>query len=190
MKNIYFVRHGESLANVKGVFSGQKDDLYLTLKGEQQAIDVARKLISDFVEIDFIIYSPLKRTTQTTNIIAERIGLSLSRVQKDERITEYDMGELTGTPIRSIPSLEFVYSHGAEDPFKFYDRVLGFFKELQFYYKNQNVLIVSHAGVGKMLEIIKEGKSPELFNDVPRFENGVIQKIDWIENCLNSQTKR
>lgn len=34
---IYFIRHGESEANLKHVFAGQKDNSLLTEKGKEQA---------------------------------------------------------------------------------------------------------------------------------------------------------
>ena len=34
---IYFIRHGESEANVRKVFAGQKDDTPITEEGKQQA---------------------------------------------------------------------------------------------------------------------------------------------------------
>jgi broad specificity phosphatase PhoE len=42
---IYFLRHGESEANVKGTFAGQRENSSLTEKGKAQAKDAALDLI-------------------------------------------------------------------------------------------------------------------------------------------------
>lgn len=39
---IYFIRHGESEANERKVFAGQKDDSILTEKGREQAKATAK----------------------------------------------------------------------------------------------------------------------------------------------------
>ena len=47
---IYFVRHGESEANVKGMFAGQRDDSPITQTGEQQARDTAKKILEENIQ--------------------------------------------------------------------------------------------------------------------------------------------
>ncbi len=56
---IYFVRHGESEANLKGVFAGQRDNSLLTEKGKQQARVTAQNIKNKGILIDRIISSPL-----------------------------------------------------------------------------------------------------------------------------------
>ena len=46
MGKVYFVRHGESKANVEGKFAGQKENSELTDKGKEQARQAAKNLIS------------------------------------------------------------------------------------------------------------------------------------------------
>src|SRR6185369_5325047 len=99
---IYFVRHGESEANLKGVFAGQRDDSLLTQKGREQARKTAENIKEKGLVFDRIISSPLKRTFETAKIIASIIGFDTNKIEIDSCITEYDMGNLTGTPIKNI----------------------------------------------------------------------------------------
>lgn len=62
LNSIYFVRHGESEANLQGLFAGQKDDSILTEKGREQAKITAQNIKIQIPKIDRIICSPLKRT--------------------------------------------------------------------------------------------------------------------------------
>lgn len=66
MKNIIFVRHGETEHNNVRVF--QSDDVPLNEAGVRQAEELANKLKSK--DADIILHSPLRRATQTATIIA------------------------------------------------------------------------------------------------------------------------
>lgn len=154
---IYFIRHGESEANVRHVFAGQKDDSVLTEKGKEQALATAKEIKKENLKIDKIISSPLKRALKTAEIIAIELGFDISKIVVDNHITEYDMGSFTGTKAGKISSLILTTAKGAEDPQLFCDRVCSYIKKLSE--SPENILIVSHAGVGRILETIKEGKN-------------------------------
>ncbi len=112
---IYFIRHGESEANLREVFAGQKDDSALTEKGREQAREAGNKIKSLGLNIDIIVSSPLIRAFDTAKIVAQIIGYS-KEIVIDGRITEYDMGILTGTPGHQITSKALVSAENAEDP--------------------------------------------------------------------------
>lgn len=174
---IYFVRHGESEANLKGVFAGQREDSMLTQKGREQAKATAQAIKLEISIIDRIISSPLQRTTETAKIIAEEIGYS-KLIEIDSRITEYDMGSLTGTPLHKVSSLELTTAENAEDADEFRKRVYACIAELSAL--PGNILVVSHAGVGRMLETIKLQRENNLFYDLPPYPNASVNKVDWL----------
>ena len=174
---IYFVRHGESEANVRKVFAGQRDDSVLTDKGRAQARETARALREEGIQVDRIVASSLQRAFETARIIAEEIEHERD-IDVDDRIMEYDMGEMTGTPHHAATSLEMVSSPGAEDTQSFHDRVRTCVEELA--QSPENILIVSHAGVGRMLETIRDGRDVKLFYDLAPWPNASVTKIDWI----------
>ena len=175
---IYFIRHGESEANLKGLFAGQRDDSLLTEKGKEQAKVTAQAILETGVIFNRVISSPLKRSLETANIIAGVIGFDFSLVGIDPHITEYDMGGLTGTPIKNISSIALSQGEGAEDSELFKARVVSCIKELSV--EPGNILLVSHAGVGRVLETVREGIDSKLFYDLPAWPNASVTKIDWI----------
>ena len=88
-KHVFFVRHGQSEANVDSIARGAVSKL--TDKGLEQTKAVAER-IQKF-DIDTLIASPYVRTQQTAEAIAERTGLPIEtselfteRRQASERI--------------------------------------------------------------------------------------------------------
>ena len=175
---IYFVRHGESEANLRGVFAGQRENSALTDKGKEQAKDTAQAIKSEVPHIDRIITGPLVRTLETAEIIAQEIGFPKDKIEIDNRITEYDMGSLTGTPIHKISSVVLTSAENAENTDEFRSRVYSCIKELSE--QPETILVVSHAGVGRILETIKGNIEAKLFYDIPAYHNASVTKIDWI----------
>jgi probable phosphoglycerate mutase len=57
MKNIYFVRHGQSIMNVSGHYAGVTDTP-LTDEGRNQAKVAGKNLKSEQIPIDIIVSSP------------------------------------------------------------------------------------------------------------------------------------
>lgn len=86
------------------------------------------------------------------------------------------MGSITGTPIKEISSQKLVSAIGAEDIGCFTNRVLQILKELSA--TRKTVLLVSHAGVGRLIESQKIGMDPKLFYDLKPFPNATILKLD------------
>lgn len=70
MAKLYLVRHGESLANTKGVYQGQTYNTPLSPMGEKQANKLAEYF--DVFEVDNILASPLTRTRETAKRVADR----------------------------------------------------------------------------------------------------------------------
>ena len=175
---IYFIRHGESEANLRHVFAGQKDNSPLTEKGIEQAKSEGLKIKEMGITISKVISSPLIRALDTAKIVCQIIGYT-DEILIDPRITEYDMGTLTGTPTYEISSKMLVFAQNAENPKNFDDRVNSFLKEWNMY--DENVLMVAHAGVGRIIETIKKGTDPELFYDLPAYPNASVIKLDWLK---------
>ena len=174
---IYFIRHGESEANLKHVFAGQKDNSPLTEKGIEQAKAEGFKIKEMGLNISKIISSPLLRAFDTAKIVSGIIGYA-KLIEIDPRITEYDMGTLTGTPTFEISSKILIRAENAENPKAFDDRVNSFLKEYNEY--EGDILMVAHAGVGRIIETIKKGTDPELFYDLPPYPNASVIKLDWL----------
>ncbi len=84
MKELYFIRHGESSENIDGIFTA--GSAQLSERGVAQAKHLAQKLKNTGVKSDFIYSSPYRRAVETANIIAKTLG---SSVQKIDYIYEH-----------------------------------------------------------------------------------------------------
>lgn len=172
---VYYMRHGQSEANVKGLFAGQYNNSPLTEKGKEQAASAAAYLKKNNISIDRIITSPLDRTKNTAQIVAGELGLPPELITQDDRLIEYDMGSFTGTPIRPISSQEITEHPETEDPHAFRKRVMTAVDEAEA--MPGAALIVSHDGVGRMLEATRQGLDPMHFYDIPQPQNGRVVKL-------------
>jgi len=86
---LYFVRHGESEANVLHVISNRESPFGLTQVGRQQATTLANQFRD--VPITAIFSSPILRARQTAEILARSFNLDY---QVTEALREYDCGIL------------------------------------------------------------------------------------------------
>ncbi len=89
------------------------------------------------------------------------------------------MGSITGTPTHEITSKRMVSAENAEDPRKFLERVHSFLNEWGKH--PEDILMVCHAGVGRVIETIKIDGDPELFYDLPPYPNASVIKLDWVK---------
>lgn len=176
---IYFVRHGQTDDNANGNVLTGWTATPLNEKGFEQVRQTAEKLKD--VKFDICFCSPLLRTRQTLNEIAKfHEGL---QVIFDDRLKERDYGEITMQPASIC---KFRRWNGNDKiPFKMetipeiFDRVASFYDDLKKTYKNKNILIVSHSGVGRMTHFYFVGKPQD--NDYSNFaiDNTQVMQIEF-----------
>jgi len=106
------VRHGETTANVEGVWHGSIDT-QLTEKGLRQAEQVARYLASRRPQATALYASPLIRSRRTAGAIADALGLEV-RIEPD--LTEYHLGSLEGVSYRELTAKHRLFERMHEDP--------------------------------------------------------------------------
>lgn len=92
MTKIYFVRHGESTANLLNEFSNCGENHPLTAKGIQQAQVLADSLSGE--RISSIFSSPVLRARQSAQILAEALRVPLDF---GEALREWSVGIYEGT---------------------------------------------------------------------------------------------
>jgi len=150
---IYYLRHGATDWNENKNEQGIKDpkcqgriDIPLNEKGLQQALK-AQEILKD-IEFDRVICSPLTRAIQTCQIAY----MGNAKIEIDNRLIERDFGEFEGTP-RSQFNFKAFNNLNAQN-FKYAEtlqqveaRVFSLLDELSKK-PEQNVLIVSHGGLG------------------------------------------
>ncbi len=89
--NIYFIRHGESQANVLHVISNRDLPHGLTERGQAQAAALTAKLQT--AQIHKIYASSILRATQTAEILARALGVSY---ETTDALREFDCGIVEG----------------------------------------------------------------------------------------------
>lgn len=73
-KDFYFFRHGQTDANLRGVWQGCSSDNLLNAIGKEQAKELAFKVKK--LRLTNLYCSPLLRSVQTANIIVQGMGFS------------------------------------------------------------------------------------------------------------------
>jgi 2,3-bisphosphoglycerate-dependent phosphoglycerate mutase len=87
-----FLRHAESVGNVEKRFQGQAE-FPLSDTGREQARKLANRWQTEGVHFDQIIASPLARSRETAEIIAEQLSATL---ELDAIWMERDNGDMAG----------------------------------------------------------------------------------------------
>lgn len=165
--NIYIIRHGQVPNNVRKIKIYNNDDEDLTNEGINQAINLREKIKQ--IDYDIIISSPLKRATQT----AEIINIKNKEIIFDDRLKERNPGNLHHIPKNYVNREEYwnfnsKLQYGTSENMKnFFGRVYDFIEDLKK--KNyKNVIIVSHSGVSKAFSAYFQG-----INDGKFLEHGL-----------------
>lgn len=154
---IYFVRHGESLANTLHVISNRDLPHPLTDKGRAQAMRVSAALKGRSIER--IYTSPVLRAVETADIHAENLSAPFETA---DGLREYDLGELEGRGDDGAWSIHAKYVRdwldgqnrdqcpaGGESYYDIERRFVPFVEGLirQFSGSKSEVLCVAHGGV-------------------------------------------
>lgn len=176
--SVYFVRHGESLANVNVTAAGAEDDSPLTEKGLCDARVVAREIMKRIATgelyINKIVSSPLQRARQTAEIISQE-ALGGLPVEIDQRWRERGIGKAAGMKHGTWYHLEDDPAAGVETRQAFCRRVAEAYDELAGL--SEDTLVVSHNGVYRALQTYIHNVSPEKFVEMSGLGNGEIVEI-------------
>jgi broad specificity phosphatase PhoE len=150
MTVFHLLRHGEP--NVFGRINGRLPGVGLSARGRAEIAAVAARLAGD--KIKALYASPLQRTQETAEILADRLGLP---VGYREDVIEVDFGEWTGLradEIRKDPRWQMwsncrsiASTPGGESWRQVQDRVVGALFDLQQAHPSESVVIVSHGDV-------------------------------------------
>ncbi len=176
LRTLILVRHGESEWNRAGRIQGQVNSP-LTDLGISQARAISDYLSGIFLNQELEIYSsPLERAIQTAQIIVKGIDHLSSEVIIEERLNDFNLGEISGTygwdkvaeifpqqaqlrlqdPMRFHPS-------GGESGAEFEARLRSLMKELEG--DDTTKLLVSHGIVNKFIRgIYKNISGKEMIN--------------------------
>jgi broad specificity phosphatase PhoE len=146
------VRHGETPANLDGVWHGSTDSP-LTPRGEAQARAVAAHVEATFPDAVALYSSPLQRAHRTATAIGARLGLD---VRVDRGLAEYHLGEWEGKTYASLFSDYQLWHHmradpdfaphGGESPRQVAERFSGALQRIAQSHPADRVIVVAHGG--------------------------------------------
>lgn len=153
---LYFVRHGATELNARGLRCGGDLDIGLTDLGRRQAHETAVRLRAMNLDIDLIVSSALERTRETAAIISDTLGKVPTIA--DPRLNERRLGQWNRTPYAQTEHLlaQHVTPPGGESEEAFMRRIAGTLEELVLRLP-EVLLIVSSSGVGRALNTLSGG---------------------------------
>lgn len=192
MTQFYFIRHGQTQANVLKMKQGtiNTEITYLNENGQQQA-----QKLSDNFDIGFadrIISSPLNRTKQTTEILNKKSNLPVSF---DKRLLEISYGQWDGHKNADLrkkypdayndywDDVLPIYIKYAQDGESFDDvikRVHDFLIETTNKFPDEKIICVTHGFTIKAaaLDILK----PQDQMSLPEPRNTSVTKITGVND--------
>ncbi len=154
MKRVYFVRHGETVANQHKTLQDLTNPL--TLEGERQALRVAERAVS--LTIDFCVASDALRTRQTASSIADQIG---KEFEYSPLFREWPVpSSFVGLPEDGEVYREYIQQRNAEstawkleDEESFEDRIVRVRNAMRFLENKDanDILVVTHGMFLKFL---------------------------------------
>jgi broad specificity phosphatase PhoE len=169
MKHLYFVRHGLSVMNKKGIFSG-RTETPLASEGVHQA-KLAGQGAKD-LGIDCIVSSPMKRAIDTATIIAREIGYPADKIIVSDLFMERAFGSLEGQTYQPHMNLEDI--EGVEKAELIVERAKVGVDYLQSI-PATTILVVSHGAIGRALRHSLNPTTP--FHETERFNNAEVTKL-------------
>ena len=104
LSRLVLLRHGQSLWNLEGRFTGW-DDIDLSLKGVEEAKNAGRLLKNCGYSFDIAYTSVLKRAIKTLWIVLEEMDLMWIPVFKNWRLNERNYGALQGQNKQDIEKM-------------------------------------------------------------------------------------
>lgn len=165
----YFVRHGQSDANLRSDYYNEKD-AKLTRLGEAQAAMAGINLKNYGVDFKAIFCSPYKRAIDTYKIAMARANMLSMLATIDDRISERKFDGLVGqeadeTRNRKLYSYKSNQSviDGVEPLDDLERRARQFIDEIVRDYQDGNILLFSHGAFGLAFRAAIEGR-PETGN--------------------------
>ncbi len=204
---IFFVRHGLSSFNEKGLIQGRSDDSYLTNTGYEQASKSGEALSG--INFDEVYSSPLIRAAETAKTIQKKLKREKDIIF-DKNLLEVDLSSWSGLTIEQIKNkFPEKYLTWKNDPEKLilergknlsyhpiqelYDQADIFIKEIMNTLKdkkNSNILIVGHNAILRCLILSLIGKPKKGFRKI-KLDNASFSIINILrkQNLYKTQVE-
>ncbi|PCI25629.1 isoleucine--tRNA ligase [Candidatus Peregrinibacteria bacterium] len=180
LKNeMYFARHGHAENNRLKVYSCSLESASKHPLTEQGRKEVTTAAQESNIQFDYIVTSPLLRTTETAKIYQEICG---GEIIEDNRLIERNAGEFDGCE-RSAATSWSTQQHdiwtarpeGGETYEEIQKRTLDIINEYNTTHEGKNILFVSHACTIKLA--LQKFQTEKRLNTFPKIPNAKLLKI-------------
>lgn len=178
---IYLARHGETLWNKSQRLQGQLDS-ELTPLGENQALDIAKKLVTK--HIDLIVSSPLGRAYKSAKICQQALNVE-HQIEYD--LIERNLGKWQGEELQQIKRLPdyneclkevtSLTIDDVEPALSCGQRILKSLKQLANENTSNTLLVIFHGEALRCLLFLLGKK--ETSNAFQLYKNGCIVTLDF-----------
>ncbi len=191
--NSYFViRHGEAESNASDTVNSNFENsgkFPLTGKGKKEIEEAVEKLRDN--KIDMIFSSDFRRTRETAELIAEKLGVNKESLIFDKRLREVNTGVFDGKSPDEYHALfssqeDKFYKNppGGENLNELKRRAGDFLYDIEAKYRGKNILIVSHEyPIWLLFAVVRGADEKEAVkmkeNKDDFIKTGGIMKIDF-----------
>ncbi|MBT1444730.1 phosphoglycerate mutase family protein [Shewanella sp. JM162201] len=190
-RRIFVLRHGETYFNVEQKLQGHCNSP-LTPRGRAQA-EAMGKALAGLIDLKHLVLfaSPLGRALQTAEIVCAELGIVASRIIRDERLMEFNLGLWEQ---RTVPALKsqhpelldardwYLHAPEGESFGEVRSRLESWLNELP---PEGDILVVSHALTGAVLRgMLQQFNYDDTWQqDLPQdafywFEEGAVHRVD------------
>jgi probable phosphoglycerate mutase len=170
MKKLYFLRHGLTVMNVEGKWSGTTETP-LTPEGRDQAKRAGQQ--AKGLDIDYIVASPLGRARETAEIIAREIGYPAKDIHYNDLFIERHFGALEGQPWQPDLDMDGIADIESVDTLLNRARLaLEFLHTIEA----QHILVVSHGSFGRAMRSLLHEDKP--YHVLDRLNNAELHQ--WL----------
>ena len=193
MTTMLVIRHGQSVSNLEGIFTGHLD-LALTDMGHRQAQITAEYILQNYC-VDAVYSSDLCRAADTAKAVAEPLGL---HVLTDHRLREIFAGDWEGRTFDELTARYPNYTvfrtdigncttDNGETIAQLSQRVLTAFMEIGGANPGKTVVIATHATPIRAIQCHCEGKPLSQMKDIPWVTNASVTTVIYEDHKLRLQ---
>lgn len=185
MTTIYLLRHGQSIANLNGVFVGQTD-VPLTELGEKQA-EKAGEFLNQF-DIDVIFASPLKRAFDTAKPISRFKNVPINPVADLKEIYGGKWENSLFAEIKNISAEDYAVwmndignsrCTDGESVAELYDRITSAILKIVKKNEGKAICIATHATPIRVFECFAMGKDASYAKNVEWAPNASVTAFTY-----------
>ena len=192
MTRLLFVRHGQSKANLDGVFAGQIDPA-LTELGCWQA-ECTAEFIAENYRVDAVYSSDLQRAYKTGLAIGEKLSLP---VTADKGLREIFAGDWEGRSFDELaaensPAYRLWFQDignakcpGGETVAELASRIYETVRRIAEAHQGQTLVLASHATPIRTVEWTASGKDLSHMQQIPWVSNASVSEFVYDSGVLS-----